>query len=91
MVVLGVFVVTFPLRTFQAALVGLQDLAFVGRVQFGAWAAGTVLTIVLVLYGLALPAIAAGWCATQLVAVIASAAPESIRVWSSIERSASSR
>ena len=41
-VVLGLFVVTFPLRTFQAALVGLQDLAFVGRVQFAGWAAGTV-------------------------------------------------
>jgi len=72
-VVLGVFVVTFPLRTFQAALVGLQDLAFVGRVQFGGWAAGTALTVVLVLAGFGLPAMAAGWCATQLAAVIACA------------------
>ena len=79
MAVLGVFVATFPLRTFQAALVGLQDLAFVGRVQFGAWAAGTILTIVLVFYGLALPAMAAGWCTTQLVAVIASAVRLSVR------------
>ena len=30
MVVLGLFVATFPLRTFQAALVGLQNLAFSG-------------------------------------------------------------
>jgi O-antigen/teichoic acid export membrane protein len=79
MVVLGVFVVTFPLRAFQAALVGLQDLAFVGRVQFAAWAAGTALTIVLVLNGSALPALAAGWCATQLLGVIASAVRLSIR------------
>src|SRR4029453_16223094 len=33
-VVLAVFVATFPLRTFQAALIGLQDLAFVARAQF---------------------------------------------------------
>lgn len=72
-VVLGVFVATFPLRVFQATLVGLQDLAYVGRVQFGGWAAGTALTIVLVMNGYGLPAMAAGWCATQLVAVIACA------------------
>ena len=36
-VVLGLFVVTFPLRVFQAALTGLQDLAFVARAQFAAW------------------------------------------------------
>jgi O-antigen/teichoic acid export membrane protein len=69
-VVLGLFVVSFPLRTFQAALVGLQDLAFVGRVQFGAWAAGTATTVVLVMNGLGLSALAAGWCTTQLSAVI---------------------
>jgi O-antigen/teichoic acid export membrane protein len=69
--VLAVFVVTFPLRTFQAALIGLQDLAFVARVQFGAWAAGTLLTIALVVRGSGLPALAAGWCVTQLVAVVA--------------------
>ncbi len=67
--VLGVFVAAFPLRTFQAALTGLQDLGFVARVQFGAWAAGTVLTIVLVLNGFGLGAMAAGWCATQLCLV----------------------
>lgn len=72
-VVLVVFVATFPLRTFQAALVGLQDLAFVGRVQLGGWAAGTVVTIVLVMNGFGLPALAAGWCATQLSAVVACA------------------
>jgi O-antigen/teichoic acid export membrane protein len=72
-VVLAVFVATFPLRAFQAALTGLQDLAFVGRVQFGAWAAGTATTIALVLSGLGLPAMAAGWCTTQLSTVAACA------------------
>ncbi|MCA1563716.1 MAG: oligosaccharide flippase family protein, partial [Acidobacteria bacterium] len=68
-VVLGVFVATFPLRGFQAVLTGLQDLAFVGRVQFAGWAAGTLVTIALVVLGYGLPALAAGWCTTQLFAV----------------------
>ena len=68
-VVLGLFVVTFPLRTFQATLVGLQDLTFVGRVQFGGWALGTIVTIALVVLGFGLPALAAGWCATQIATV----------------------
>jgi O-antigen/teichoic acid export membrane protein len=72
-VVLGLFVATFPLRTFQATLVGLQDLTFVGRVQFGGWALGTVVTIALVVLGFGLPALAAGWCVTQLAVVIACA------------------
>ena len=72
-VVLAVFVATFPLRTFQAALVGLQDLAFVARVQFAGWAAGTLVTIVLVTNGFALSAMASGWCATQLLIVLACA------------------
>lgn len=70
-VVLGVFVVTFPLRAFQAALAGLQDLEFVARAQFAAWAAGTLVTIGLVANGLGLPALASGWCVTQLLTVAA--------------------
>lgn len=73
MAVLGVFVITFPLRVFQAALTGMQDLAFVARAQFGAWAAGTVVSVALVLAGWQLGALAAGWCVTQ-VAVLASCA-----------------
>ena len=68
--VLVVFVATFPLRTFQAALIGLQDLAFVARAQLGAWASGTALTVGLVVAGFGLPALAAGWCVTQLFAVV---------------------
>ena len=44
-VALGLFVVTFPLRVFQAALTGLQDLAFVARAQFAAWTAGILVNI----------------------------------------------
>ena len=68
-VVLGLFVVTFPLRVFQAALTGLQDLAFVARTQFIAWVAGTLINIVLVFQGFTLSALAAGWCVTQAVVI----------------------
>jgi O-antigen/teichoic acid export membrane protein len=68
-VALALFVVTFPFRVFQAALTGLQDLAFVARVQFAAWGAGTAVTVWLVLQGLGLPALAAGWCVTHVVIV----------------------
>ena len=68
-VVLGLFVLTFPLRVFQAALTGLQDLAFVARTQFVAWSAGTLVNIVLVLQGFTLSALAAGWCVTQALTI----------------------
>ena len=71
MIVLVVFVLTFPLRVFQAALSGLQDLAFVARVQFAAWAAGTLASVILVVQGHGLMALAAGWCVTQGVVVAA--------------------
>lgn len=68
-VVLAVFVVTFPLRVFQAALSGLQDLAFVARAQFVAWGIGTLANVWLVLQGYGLSALAAGWCVTQIIAI----------------------
>jgi O-antigen/teichoic acid export membrane protein len=67
--VLALFVLTFPLRVFQATLTGLQDLAFVARAQFAAWAAGLVITVWLVMAGFGLSALAAGWCATQLIMI----------------------
>ena len=69
-VVLALFVATFPFRVFQAALTGLQDLAFVARAQFVAWAIGTAVNVWLVLQGYTLSALAAGWCVTQLIVVI---------------------
>ncbi len=68
-VALGLFVVTFPLRVFQAALTGLQDLAFVARAQFAAWTAGILVNIWLVVAGYQLTALAAGWCVTQLLMI----------------------
>jgi O-antigen/teichoic acid export membrane protein len=72
-VVLGLFVVTFPLRVFQAALTGLQDLAFVARTQFVAWLAGILINVWLVLQGFTLSALAAGWCVTQALVILACA------------------
>jgi O-antigen/teichoic acid export membrane protein len=66
---LGLFVLTFPLRVFQAVLTGVQDLAYVARAQFAAWTAGIVLNVVLVLAGYQLSALAAGWCVTQVVMI----------------------
>jgi O-antigen/teichoic acid export membrane protein len=65
--ILVTFVVTFPLRIYHAALQGLQDLAYLGRVQLAAWSAGTLLTVLLVVQGSGLAALVAGWIVTQIV------------------------
>ena len=69
--ILVTFVATFPLRIYHAALQGLQDLAYLGRVQLAAWVAGTALTVSLVFGGVGLAALVAGWIATQLVTAAA--------------------
>jgi O-antigen/teichoic acid export membrane protein len=70
MVVLVGFTVLFPLRVFQAVLQGLQDLAFFSRVQMVSWAVSTVLTVVMVLRGFNLYALAWGWVAMQALATV---------------------
>lgn len=70
-VLLAVFVTLFPARVFQALLTGLQDLAFVGRVNLASWILNTLLTVWLVLAGYGLLALAAGWAAGQLLLVLA--------------------
>lgn len=57
------FVVFFPARIFQALLTGLQDLAFVGRMNLAAWGVNTTITVLLVLRGFGLYALAVGWAA----------------------------
>lgn len=68
-VLLAAFVLTYPLRIFQATLQGLQDLAFVGGLQLVAWAVGTAVTVQLVFSGWGLAALAAGAMVTQLVSL----------------------
>jgi O-antigen/teichoic acid export membrane protein len=68
-VVVLTFVATFPLRIFGAVLQGLQDLAFLGRAQLGAWAAGAAMTVSGVAAGFGLWSLAMGWVTTQLLSV----------------------
>lgn len=60
-VVLGVFVITFPLRIFSAVLQGLQDFGFLAKANIGAFIISTAVTVVCVLGGLGLYALAFGW------------------------------
>jgi O-antigen/teichoic acid export membrane protein len=66
-IVVITFVLTFPLRIFQAVLQGLQDLTFLGSVQLIAWLGGTILTVALVETGVGIYALAAGWACTQIL------------------------
>ncbi len=63
--VVAVFVLQFPLRVFYAALEGLQDFAFLGYLQFVAWAVGVAANVVLVFLGNGLYALGEGWAVTQ--------------------------
>lgn len=71
LMVLGTFVVLFPLRLFQAVLNGLQDLRFLGMLQTVGWAVGTLTSVGLVLADAGLFAVAAGWVATQVLSALA--------------------
>jgi O-antigen/teichoic acid export membrane protein len=69
--VLVAFVLLFPLRVAPAVLQGLQDLAFLSRLQLTAWAVNTSIAVLLVLQGFGLAALAAGWIAGQVVTSLA--------------------
>ncbi|HSS20299.1 MAG TPA: oligosaccharide flippase family protein [Pyrinomonadaceae bacterium] len=64
-VVLIAFVVTFPLRIFRAVLHGLQDLAFLGKTGIITYLISTAATVLLVLSGWGLYALAVGWILQQ--------------------------
>lgn len=76
-ILLVAFVVLFPARVLYGLLFGLQDMAFVGRVQLGVWAINLSLIAGLVLLGYGLYALAFGWAASQLFAAVA----WGFRVW----------
>lgn len=65
--VLAAFVLLFPLRLAPAVLQGLQDLGFLSRLQMSGWIVSTAISVLLVLNGLGLSALAAGWIAGQIV------------------------
>lgn len=64
-----IFVAIFPLRPLHAMLQGLQDLAFLGRVQLAVWLLATALTVGLVWAGWGSAALALGWAVTQALPV----------------------
>jgi O-antigen/teichoic acid export membrane protein len=61
------FVITFPLRIFQAVLQGLQDLAFLGKSVICVWMMTTAITVGLVVAGLGLYSLAIGFTANQVL------------------------
>jgi O-antigen/teichoic acid export membrane protein len=73
LLVIVAFVSLFPARVFNALLQGVQDLAFVGRVQLLTWAVSTVITVGLVLAGVGLYAVVLGWVFAQAASAAASA------------------
>lgn len=61
------FVITFPLRIFGAIIHGLQDYTFQGGVTLFSYVASTALTILLIVAGAGLYALAIGWFSLQLI------------------------
>jgi O-antigen/teichoic acid export membrane protein len=64
-ILLGGFVLSFPLRIPTAILTGLQDLSFLSLVQMLTWLLGTLVSVVLVSLGWGLGALAVGYVASQ--------------------------
>jgi len=69
-VVLLAFVLTFPLRIFAAVLHGLQDHAFLGRIGIVIYLISTSTTVLLVLVGWGLYALAIGWTVQQFAGAV---------------------
>ena len=60
-VMLGCFVLLFPVRLYQTFLQGVQELPFLSRVQIASWVITTVVTVALVLKGAGLYALVIAW------------------------------
>ncbi|HUF18924.1 MAG TPA: oligosaccharide flippase family protein [Thermoanaerobaculia bacterium] len=65
--VLIAFVLFFPFRVFQAVLEGLQDLVYLGKLQIAASLLGVGITVLFVVRGAGLFALAFGWILGQIV------------------------
>jgi len=66
------FVVLFPLRIPPAVLQGLQDLRFAAGLQLASWAINASVTVLLVLMGRGIDALAIGWVVGQFASGITS-------------------
>jgi O-antigen/teichoic acid export membrane protein len=70
-IILVSFLVTFPFRVNHALLMGLQDLQFLSALSIANWTLGVVVSIVLVLHGWGLYALAIAWSVAQLTSHLA--------------------
>lgn len=61
------FVILFPTRLYQSVLMGLQELAYVGRLQIVVWALSIGTTVLFVLAGHGLYGLSVGWLVGQMV------------------------
>ncbi len=59
------FCLLFPFRVSRGVLEGLQDLAFLSWSYMGSWMVGLITSVVLVMGGAGLSALAFGWAASQ--------------------------
>ena len=66
-IVLTGFVISFPLRIPAALMHGLQDFSFVNSMMTINWIVSTVLTVVMVLEGWSIYALAIGWVISQTI------------------------
>jgi O-antigen/teichoic acid export membrane protein len=67
---LCVFVLLFPLRIFNAILIGLQDFIYTGTVSLCAWCLQALLSVLLTLQGFALWAPVIAWMVFQIFITI---------------------
>ena len=65
------FVLLFPLRTLPAILEGLQQQAFVVRLNMLSWTIGTACNILMILLGYRLYSLATGWVISQAITTAA--------------------
>ena len=68
-IILAAFVLGFPLRVLPALLQGLQDLTFANGLQIASWAITTGSTVLMVMQGWNLYALAVGWLLSQFIFV----------------------
>jgi len=67
LLVLAGFTLLFPTRIFEATLHGLQEMAYLGKIQLFSWALSTALMVLFVLWGFGLYSLGIGWIAGQLL------------------------
>jgi O-antigen/teichoic acid export membrane protein len=65
------YIVTFPLRVYNAALSGLQDLLFLSAAGTGLWLCQSIVTVIMVACGMGFWSLLGGWAAGRFFNVAA--------------------